>query len=205
MSELPNIPPPASAFAPGWTTARQPCPYLPAAAALDWRDLHAHRGQSGPGLYLTALTYAQTLWQRGFTARAILALDRALFARLDGSEPVLATWPLPYRALAWIVREHPGDTFLGNPRISFQHLADRVRGPDRARRQARAWAAWYLVRQARPDLPGDPTHAVAEPAAEDVVAALNAHGHPGEAATWQALADELPTVLPLPPGLHDRS
>lgn len=186
----------AATLAPGFLAPRSPCPHLPEARALGWRDLNLHRASPGPELYLTALTYAQDLWLRGFTARAILALDRALFCQLAGDEPVLREWPLPYRALAWVVRHHPGDTFMGNPRISFQHLAARARGPHGPRRRARAWAAWHLVRQARPDLPPDHGHAVAEPCRNTIRADLANLGHPGEANSWAALATEGPTVDP---------
>ncbi|MBC2594715.1 hypothetical protein H5P28_10630 [Ruficoccus amylovorans] len=152
---------------------------------MSWRTLAPHRDDPGAAFYPLALAYAQTLWQRGLSARSLLALDRAFFARLDGSEPVLKDWPLPYRALVWIIRHNPGGTFIGNPRVHFQHLADRVRGKRREQKSARAWACWTLVRAVRPELPGDPRHAVDEPDEASAFELLREHGHPGEADYWR--------------------
>lgn len=159
-----------------------PCPHLPPAdESLDYRVLRQWGDDRGEGFYRSALTYAQTLWQRGLPARAILALDRALFARLEGDEAILERYPLPYAALAWMLAHVPAGPFVGNPRISYQHLADRVRGPDQAVRSWRAWACWHLCRVVQPQLPGDPRHTVMEPDLEAVRRGLESHGLPGEA------------------------
>lgn len=165
-----------------------PCPHLPAPRiGLDWRSLHAHRATDrGPKFYRDCLEYGHALWQRGLAARAILCLDRALGADLNGHEPVLAEWPLPYAAMAWFIAHTPPDVFVGNPRVHFQHYAGRMNEPRRAQRVARAWACWALVRLVRPELPGDLRHRIAEPASEEIFAALHSHGHPGEADLWQA-------------------
>src|SRR5437762_2653522 len=61
------------------------CPHLPAApASMDASALTAHGDERDAEFYLTALTYAQYLWQHGLAARAILKLDRALLADLAG-------------------------------------------------------------------------------------------------------------------------
>jgi len=164
------------------------CPHLPAPPpGLDWRSLHAYRAAPrDAAFYLACLEYGQSLWQRGSPARALLCLDRALGAELHGTEPVLQSWPLPYAALAWIVRHAPDGVFLGNPRVHFQHYAGRMNEPRREPRRWRAWACWALARAVRPDLPGDPRHRVIEPSLDEIAAQLQRHGHPGEAALWRA-------------------
>lgn len=162
------------------------CPHLPAAAAeLDWRVLHACGTQRGGVFYLRCLEYAQNLWRRGLAARAILCLDRALFADLQGAEAELALHPLPYPALAWILRQTPAGVFLGNPRVHYQHLAARLRGPRAVLKSTRAWACWHIVRQAKPDLPADPRHTVHEPSFSEIEALLAAGGLPGEKEHWR--------------------
>lgn len=151
---------------------------------LDWQSLHELGEDRGGRFYERCLLYAHYLWTRGLAARAILAADRALLADLRGDEPGLARHPLPYLALAWMIARTPPGVFIGNPRVHYQHLADRVREPRRAQRSARAWACWHLACLVRPDLPGDPRHAVIEPNRAETAAALLRHGIPGEAATW---------------------
>ena len=82
-------------------------------------------------------------------------LDRAFGADLAPGEPVLAAWPLPYAAMAWLLQHTPPETFIGNPRVHFQHLADRMNEPRREQRRWRAWACWpwrtnWLNCEARP-------------------------------------------------------
>ena len=165
------------------------CPYLPPPRpGLDWRSLHAFRAAlRGPEFYLTCLQYGQELWQRRLSARALLCLDRALGADLAGTESVLREWPLPYAAMAWIIANNPKDVFIGNPRVHFQHYADRMNAPRREQRRARAWACWALTRAVKPELPGDPRHRVHEPSHDEIAAALAKHGHAGERELWQAI------------------
>ena len=161
------------------------CPHLPPApAAMDWRAVNGHGRGRDAAFYLTVLTYGQNLWQRCLPARAILCIDRALGAELAGDEPELAAWPLPYAALAWVLREAPRDVFIGNPRVHFQHYADRMNEPRRAQRQARAWACWAITRAVAPRWPADPRHDVIEPSHEEIAASLDIHGLPGETALW---------------------
>lgn len=168
------------------------CPYLPVPrAGLDWRSLHVFRETArGAEFYFACLEYGHTLWQRGFAARSLLCLDRALGAELTGNEALLRNYPLPYAAMAWMIRETPDGVFLGNPRVHFQHYADRMNEPRRDQRRWRAWACWALARAVRPDLPNDPRHVVVEPAIKDIAQALRDHGHPGEAALWQRVLNE---------------
>jgi hypothetical protein len=164
-----------------------PCPHLPVPrAGLDWRALHAFRdADRGPEFYFACLEYGHALWQRGFAARALLCLDRAFGADLAGGEPVLQQHPLPYAAMAWLIGRTPPGVFLGNPRVHFQHYADRVNEPRREQRRWRAWACWALARAVRPDLPNDPKHHVMEPTLEQIAAALRMHGIPGEDELWR--------------------
>ena len=141
----------------------------------------------GAAFYLTALTYGHFLWQRDLAARAVLCLDRALGADLRGDEPLLRDWPLPYAAMAWFLRHTPADVFIGNPRVHFQHLADRMNEPRREQRRWRIWACWALCRAVRPEFPADPKHRVAEPTPGEIAARLRAHGIAGEAELWQAV------------------
>lgn len=152
---------------------------------MSWRDLNKFGLERGIGFYHTALAYAQYLWLGGYSARAILLLNRALYADLSGSEAVLQNWPLPYRALHWILANHPGDSFLGNPRVSYQHLAGRIRGRNRQRRQWRAWGCWYIVRETLPEMPPDPHDTVEEPLYAAIATGLECHGLPGESELWQ--------------------
>ena len=164
-----------------------PCPFLPPPRAeLDWRALHVFRAAARNGAFYEAcLEYGAALWARGLAARAMLCLDRAMGAELRGDEPELAQWPMPYRAVVWLLVHTPPEVFIGNPRVHFQHYADRMNAPRREQRQARAWACWALVRAARPEWPADPKHRVTEPSLEEIDTALTRHGLPGETALWR--------------------
>jgi hypothetical protein len=163
-----------------------PCPYLPPPRpGLDWRTLNAFGpGERGERFYDACLEYGHFLWQRGFAARAILCLDRAMGADLSGAEPILADWPLPYAAMGWLMGNTPRGVFIGNPRIHFQHYADRMNEPRRDQRRWRAWACWALARRVMHDLPGDPRHRVDEPTLAAIDSHLRRHGIPGEAELW---------------------
>ena len=167
-----------------------PCPFLPSCGhLLNWRDLNALRDKQGPELYRLCLEYGQQLWLDELPARALLAVDRALYCDVREGDVVLAQHAMPYRAIGWMVRQ-PSDQFTGNARVHYQHLADRVRGERAELKKWRAWAAWAVTRHVRPDLAGDPRHAVVEPTPADIEAGLRAYGLPSEIAEWRkALAD----------------
>jgi hypothetical protein len=175
------------------STEFPPCPFLPEPRpGLDWRALHAFReSDRGAEFYFACLEYGHALWRRGFAARALLCLDRAMGADLTGGEEILRQHPLPYAAMAWLIQHTPAGVFLGNPRVHFQHYADRVNDPRREQRRWRAWACWALARAVRPDLPGDPRHNVIEPTPDQIDAALRRHGHAGEAERWRAELDRV--------------
>lgn len=168
-----------------------PCPYLPDAdLAMNWQSLNAFKDTRDIEFYLTALKYAQVLWLRKLPARAMLAVDRALLSNLKGQEPELKAWPLPYRAIAWMIQNYLDEDFVGNPRIHFQHLASRVKGERIEQRRWRAWACWYLARQVRPDLPGDPFQGIDEPKFSEIKAGLLGQGIEQEFATWESVVLE---------------
>ena len=68
-----------------------------------------------------------------------------------------------------------------------------MNAPRRDQRRWRAWACWALVRAARPEFAADPRHAVVEPAQAEIYAALQLHGHAGEAQAWEAVLAAIPT------------
>lgn len=162
---------------------------------MSWRTLAPFRDNQGEAFYRIALSYAQHLWLKGLSARSLLAVDRALYADLAGDEPVLQDWPLPYRAVVWLVLNNPEGTFIGNPRVHFQHLADRVRGEREAQKRARTWACWRLVREACPELPGDLKHDVTEPETDAIYNELVAHGITGEAEQWRVFLADVPVMV----------
>jgi len=161
-------------------------PLPPPDPEMSHRDLTELRGGDSEAYYFKALQYGHYLWRRGKAGRAILAVTRALYADLPPSAPVLRDWPLPYAALHWIVARHRSDDFPGNPRVSFQHQATRLRGPRADLRRARAWAVWALIRDACPGLPADDAQGITEPSFAEIEAMLERHGHPGEAKVWKA-------------------
>ena len=164
-----------------------PCPHLPTPRPeMDFR-VYAPYGESrGAGFYGAALEYGNYLWQHRLPARAILCLDRAMGAEVGPSDAILGSWPMPYAGIAWILREVPRDLFCGNPRVHFQHYADRMNEPRRLIRTWRSWACWAITCEVRPELPADPHHAVREPALAEIGAALDAFGLPGESDLWRA-------------------
>ena len=166
-----------------------PCPFLPSCGRLlSWRDLNALREDQGPELYRLCLEYGQQLWLDDLPARALLAVDRALYCDVPSDADVLTEYPMPYRTIGWMVKQ-PSENFAGNARVHYQHLADRVRGERVELKKWRAWAAWAVTRHARPDLEGDPKHVVAEPTHAEIEAGLRAHGLASEIAEWhKALA-----------------
>lgn len=168
------------------------CPHLPTPRpGLDWRTLGAFgEGDRGGAFYHACLEYGHSLWTRGFAARAMLCLDRAMGADLAGDEPQLKAWPMPYAAMAWFMAHAPEGVFIGNPRVHFQHYADRMNEPRRDLRRWRAWACWALARRVLPAMPGDPRHDVEEPTIERIEASLAFLGLPGEAALWRQALEE---------------
>lgn len=166
------------------------CPYLPVPdARMSYRCLTESGKTSEDAFYVSALRYGHYLWLEGHAGRSILALTRALYANIDEKAPILDQWPLPYAALKWMITNHPSDSFPGNPRISFQHQATRLRGERQTLRRARAWAVWALVRRAKPNLRGDDSQVIEEPPIDWIAEQLKKEGHTNEAALWRAALD----------------
>ena len=168
-----------------------PCPHLPTPRpGLDWRTLNAFGPDDrGERFYGACIEYSHALWQRKYAARAMLCLDRAMGADLKGDEPVLSVWPIPYEAMVWFMRHTPHGVFIGNPRVHFQHYADRMNEPRKEQRRWRAWACWSLARKVMPELPGDPRHRIEEPTIAEIGDRLRGHGIPGEAGLWRGVLD----------------
>ena len=172
-----------------------PCPHLPVPRdQMDWRAFGEHGPARDSDFYLTGLEYGHYLWQRGFAARAILCLDRAMGADVRVGDPGVNEWPVPYAAMAWFLAHTPDGVFIGNPRVHFQHYADRLKAPRREIRRARAWACWALTRRLRPQLPGDPKHRVTEPTEAEIATELDTHGLPGETALWRNVLERCEPV-----------
>ncbi|MGJ8651417.1 MAG: hypothetical protein ACSHX4_13735 [Opitutaceae bacterium] len=173
------------------------CPHLPAPdLEMTHRCLTELDATAEPALfYTTALRYGHTLWHKGHAGRAILAITRALYADIREDDLVLAKWPLPYAALAWMIAEHQSDDFPGNPRISFQHQATRLRGERQDLRRARAWAVWAIICKVRPQLPADHEQVFTAPEVEDIESLLQKHGHRNEAKLWKDVLNHVPATL----------
>jgi GNAT superfamily N-acetyltransferase len=169
-----------------------PCPLLPEADGLISAAWLAALGKDrGPVFYEMSLRYAQTLWQQGLPAQALLQINKALACPIHRREPVLERLPLPYHALCWILRERPQDQFLGNPVRHFQHLATRMVPPHRDLRTWRAWACWYLARRQLPpaEYPGDSAQirkqGLVEPIYQTIANELERHSPANDLESWR--------------------
>lgn len=100
---------------------------------------------------------------------------------------ILEAHPLPYAAMRWIIEQAPPELFIGNPRIHFQHYADRMNEPRREQRRWRAWACWAIVRAIRPGLPADLRHQVEEPTIAAITDGLRENGFPNEELYWTCM------------------
>jgi hypothetical protein len=153
---------------------------------MSYRSLRELRGGNIEAFYRTALAYGQYLWLKGCSGRAILAITRALYCDLHDDAAVLRVWPLPYKALHWIVVHHPKQDFPGNPRISFQHQATRLRGDRAALRRARAWAVCKLICVAKPELLADTKQEIKQITLDEIEMRLAKYGHSNEVQIWQS-------------------
>ncbi len=89
--------------------------------------------------------------------------------------------------MRWIIEQAPPELFIGNPRIHFQHYADRMNEPRREQRRWRAWACWAIVRAIRPGLPADLRHQVEEPTIAAITDGLRENGFPNEELYWTCI------------------
>jgi hypothetical protein len=178
--------PPAPAHLPHLSA----CPLLPVPQEpLTAACMAPLADERGAAFYHVALLYGQSLWLQGVPARAILLLNRAMGCDLNGSEPVLARWPLPYKAAAWMLRNHLPEHFIGNPRRHWQHLATRMVEPRRELRTWRAWACWRMACLLLPAMQGDELQiareGVREPSEEEIAGHLERLGLPAELQIWR--------------------
>lgn len=180
---------------------QEPCPFLPV-PEVPVRPEATRRYRNGERkapFYEAAILYAQSLWLRGFPAKALLLITRGMGADLDGGEPILRDWPLPYAAKVWLMRNRKPDQFMGNPRRHYQHLATRMSGPRAEVRTWRAWASWHLATAVFPAFPVDEQQIREEgiviPGEDEVEVALARLGLPGEVGLWRSV---LETAAPAP-------
>lgn len=187
-----------------------PNPFLPQIdQPLSHHDMEAVGEDRGPLFFEAALRYAQSLWRAGFPAKSLLLCNRALMAAVKKGDAILKTHPLPYRAVAWLMVHRKADQFIGNPRFHYQHLASRLRGPDKELAVWRCWACWYLAKEVLPEkeFPGDAlqirNEQLVEPAHDTIAQNLR---RLSPASDDQAWADALhwcqPWRLPRPHGRH---
>jgi len=166
------------------------CPHLPAAGFLfsanhakPWRD------ELGERYYIACLESAQSKWQQGLPAQAILQVNKSFMAELNSFH--LPGHPdyqnlCPYSAIVWICQNAPDGQFLGNPVRHFQHLASRMspKSPNAPLRTWRAWACFHLSMATLPEYPRDEEQIIMEqlviPTFEDTLAALQDTGIRGE-------------------------
>jgi GNAT superfamily N-acetyltransferase len=166
------------------------------------QELLAHGKQRDAAFYETCHRRAQSLWRQGFPAQSILALNRALSCALAKNDPVLQRLPLPYLPLAWMLLHRPAvDFFLGNPRRHWQHLATRMVPPHAELRTWRAWACWYLAKEALPETEFPPDlqqirqEGIREPQRQDIAQNLADLSPADDLARWQIALDWLRTEL----------
>jgi len=177
------------------------CPFLPLPQApLTAKCMSDHAHERGVEFYQTSLLYSQSLWLQGYPARAVLLLNHALGGDLTGHESILASWPLPYKAAAWILRHHLPDQFIGNPRRHWQHLATRMVEPRKELRGWRAWACWRIACILLPDMPGDDLQiareGICEPGEEQIAEHLDRLGLPHEVNVWRDALNYCRSLLP---------
>ena len=189
----------------GSTLTNHPCPWLPETAApLDHMATRRHGKVRDTAFYQDALAYAQSLWQSGKPAQALLQLNKAWMADPAPPADLLETMPPPYRALVWLLRhaEQGNRGFLGNPVRHFQHLATRMSGPNPELRIWRAWACFHLASRAlRPSaFPPDGVQIARTglwvPGWRLALNHLTRHGWPGEAdEASRAMADATGSIF----------
>lgn len=167
------------------------CPWLPEVdEVLDFTVTRRHGADKGMAFYRDALRFAQSLWQEGKPAQAILQLDKAWMADLQPGDLWLAGDMDPWSAMAWMLSRlrHGVDGFGGNPVRHFQHLASRMGGPRPEPRRWRAWACLHLAEGilARDAFPRDGVQIAREglwiPGPARALHGLALGGWPGEAA-----------------------
>ncbi len=167
------------------TSVNAPHTLLPAIDRIhEASEITAFGKERSAAFYEACHLYAQSLWQQGFPAKSILALNRALSCVLPSDERL----PLPYRALAWLLIHRPADQFIGNPTRHWQHLATRMVEPNKELRMWRAWACWYLAKEILPESEFPPDlKQIREEAVREPTRAIIAQHLPADDLTiWEA-------------------
>jgi len=200
----------------------QSCPYLPLPSRpLTADDIHALGQDRGDRFFLTAMSYAQSLWLDSYPAKALLLVNRALSCALPersldapacgsgGQDEVgVDAVAAPYHAKAWIMHHRPEGRFIGNPRRHYQHLATRMVEPHKELRTWRAWACWYLAKELLPeaDYPHDAVQVrvekIVKPTRAQIAAQLARWSPSDDLAAWEgalALAHGWMNKSPSPP------
>ena len=169
------------------------CPLLPQISktirAADSRTLGSNKGLT---FYRLCLEYSQSKWIQGFPAQALLQLNRAMSAHLEGDEKYLKKQPIPYSSIRWILLQRPDNKgqFLGNPRRHWQHYASRMSGPRAEVRTWRAWACFAIASRVLPhsQFPDDYEQINQEgliiPSETEISDKLKILGFPGESVQW---------------------
>ena len=177
----------------------EPCPLLPVPErAITAQDSKALGKERGEPFYSLCLEYAQTKWLADLPAQALLQLNRAMSADLKGNEDILSRYPVPYRAIVWMLEARPDKRgiFFGNPRRHWQHYATRMGGPRSEVRKWRAWACWALSVRILPEeeFPADVEQIEEEglvlPEEAEIRAQLTQLGWEGEADLWSQTMSE---------------
>ncbi|MDX1681164.1 MAG: hypothetical protein R3242_10585 [Akkermansiaceae bacterium] len=165
------------------------CPYLPEVkGVLDFSVTRRHGANKGPAFYRDALGLAQSLWLVGKPAQAMLQINKAWMADIEGQ----AWWGDdmdPWSALAWMLNQirDGAEGFSGDPVRHFQHLASRMSGPRPEPRRWRAWICFHLAERVLPraDFGRDGRQLVREglwiPGLGRALTGLHRHGWAGEA------------------------
>lgn len=126
------------------------CPFLPPInEVLKPSDIKGLKGENDrEQYYLATLKCAHSLWLCGLPAQSLLQLNFSLGEDLPEDCAALSSYPLPYPALQWILKNSLTEEFLGNPVRHYQHLASRMSGKNTDLRTLRAWVCFHLASDA---------------------------------------------------------
>jgi ribosomal protein S18 acetylase RimI-like enzyme len=168
-----------------------PCPFLPEIdrvyRATDVTSLGKDRSAA---FVAVSLRYAQSQWQAGLPAQAMLQVNRVLSCAIPTEAMPADTLAHCYQTMAFLMRDRQAGQFIGNPRRHFQHLATRMVPPHAELRTWRAWACWYLAKGLLPEAeyPGDAKQirdeAVIEPCCGQIDQQLRQLSPADDSAAW---------------------
>ena len=171
----------------------EPCPFLPKIVKkITGADSRALGDSKGLDFYKLCLEYSQSKWMEGLPAQALLQLNRAMSADLNGDEEFLDQFPIPYSSIKWILEQRTDKygQFLGNPRRHWQHYASRMSGPRSNIRIWRSWACFAIASKilSDSDFPADEEQILNEgliiPSDSQIELNLKSLGLPRESNAW---------------------